>query len=41
MVDIIGLDDRECHVQCQWQRVTEYVYYLENMDTLGVKFNLP
>ena len=26
MVDISGLDDGECHVQCQWQRVTEYVY---------------
>ena len=25
MVDISGLVDRECHVQCQWQRVTEYV----------------
>ena len=26
MVDISGLDDRECHVQCRWQRVTEYVH---------------
>ena len=26
MVDILGLDDPECHLQCQWQRVTEYVY---------------
>ena len=26
MVDISGLDDHECHFQCQWQRVTEYVY---------------
>ena len=27
MVDNSGLEDRECHVQCRWQRVTEYVYY--------------
>ena len=26
MVDISGLDDRECHLQCRWQRATEYVY---------------
>ena len=28
MVDISGLDNRECHIQCQWQRVTEYLYFL-------------
>ena len=27
MVDISGLDYRECHVQCRWQRVTEYVQF--------------
>ena len=26
MVDTSGLDNRECHVQCWWQRVTEYIY---------------
>ena len=27
IVDISGLDDGECHNQCQWQRVTEFVCY--------------
>ena len=26
MVDISGLEDRECHVQCRCQRVTEHIY---------------
>ena len=32
MVDISGHDDHECHVQCRWQRVTEYVYCLSSAD---------
>ena len=27
VVDISGLDDHECHLQCRWQRVTEYIYF--------------
>ena len=27
MVDILGFHNRECHLWCRRQRVTEYVYY--------------
>ena len=28
-VDISGLDNHECHLQCWWQRVTKFVHYCQ------------